>query len=78
MLSDVGHDLVAAGQRALHWLLDWKRRVFAGKLQDLVDGAEKFFRIFGRDLLRRLRRCELWGGLCGAGAFDGGLLLLNR
>ena len=47
----VGEDgnLVAIGQLTLDVMLNWKAGVVAGEVQQIVDRAKEFFRLFGGD-----------------------------
>src|SRR6185437_10989998 len=49
-LLQIRHHLFAAGQAALHAVLDFERGVFAGKVEDGIDVAEKLLGLLRSDL----------------------------
>ncbi len=81
VLGEIGDDLVAAGQFALHLTLDGQPGLFAVEGENLVDGVEEFFGLTGSNFdfalgffgrRNRLGRLLLLGRSC-AGWSEGGL-----
>ena len=49
VLFEIAHHLIAAGETALDLMLDGKRTIFRGKVEDRIHVAEEFFGLLGSD-----------------------------